>query len=229
MVCQAGFEPWLTTVMPHRSQLSQPHATVLALWSVGMVRARSCALDGGQSLAGLGEPAQSAHRPTTAACVVRGGPAQTGLPAPGAACRARLCAPARRGGERVAPGMGRGGGDAAAPPPLASGPLHAGTVACRPRIARRGMGPWTGPACCGLRSRGVTAEAAEEKWAAVSIGDQNRPLKGPGGGARVVRQPLRPLVNRGLQPLDGRLHGADASFQGPEVALDRSRGLLPPR
>ena len=44
MGCQAGFDQWLTTIMQHLSHLSKPQATVLALWSVGMVLARSCAL-----------------------------------------------------------------------------------------------------------------------------------------------------------------------------------------
>jgi hypothetical protein len=44
MLCQAGFDQWLTTLMPHRSHVSKPQATVLALWSFGMVLARSCAL-----------------------------------------------------------------------------------------------------------------------------------------------------------------------------------------
>ena len=44
MVCQAGFDQWLTTIMQHLSHLSKPQATVLALWSFGMVLARSCAL-----------------------------------------------------------------------------------------------------------------------------------------------------------------------------------------
>ena len=44
MVCQAGFDPWLTTIMHHLSPLSKPQATVSALWSFGMVLARSCAL-----------------------------------------------------------------------------------------------------------------------------------------------------------------------------------------
>jgi hypothetical protein len=43
-LCQAGFDPWLTTLMQHRPHLSKPQVTVLAWWSVGMVRARSCAL-----------------------------------------------------------------------------------------------------------------------------------------------------------------------------------------
>lgn len=44
MFCQAGFDQWLTTIMHHLSHLSKPQATVLALWSFGMVLARSCAL-----------------------------------------------------------------------------------------------------------------------------------------------------------------------------------------
>jgi hypothetical protein len=44
MFCQAGFDQWLTTIMQHLSPLSKPQATGLALWSFGMVLARSCAL-----------------------------------------------------------------------------------------------------------------------------------------------------------------------------------------
>ena len=44
MFCQAGFDQWLRTIMPHLSHLSKPQATVLALWSFGMGLARSCAL-----------------------------------------------------------------------------------------------------------------------------------------------------------------------------------------
>ena len=44
MFCQAGFDPWRTTIMHHLSPLSTPQATVWALWSFGMVLARSCAL-----------------------------------------------------------------------------------------------------------------------------------------------------------------------------------------
>ena len=44
MFCQAGFDQWLRTIMHHLSHLSKPQATVLALWSFGMVLARSCAL-----------------------------------------------------------------------------------------------------------------------------------------------------------------------------------------
>ena len=44
MFCQAGFDPWLTTIMQHLSPVSTPQATILALGSLGMVLARSCAL-----------------------------------------------------------------------------------------------------------------------------------------------------------------------------------------
>ena len=50
MFCQAGFDQWLTTIMHHLSPLSKPQATVLALWSFGMVLARSCALSAVSSL-----------------------------------------------------------------------------------------------------------------------------------------------------------------------------------
>jgi hypothetical protein len=44
MHSQANIDQWRTTIMQHRPQLSKPPATVLALWSWGMVLARSCAL-----------------------------------------------------------------------------------------------------------------------------------------------------------------------------------------
>jgi hypothetical protein len=44
MFCQAGFDQWRTTIMQHLAHLSKLQATVLALWSFGMVLARSCAL-----------------------------------------------------------------------------------------------------------------------------------------------------------------------------------------
>src|SRR5262249_3676043 len=50
MFCQAAFDQWQTTIMQHLSHLSKPQATVLALWSFGMVLARSCALSAVSSL-----------------------------------------------------------------------------------------------------------------------------------------------------------------------------------
>jgi hypothetical protein len=44
MCCQAGFDQWRTTLRHQLSHWSKPQATVLALWSVGMVLARSWAL-----------------------------------------------------------------------------------------------------------------------------------------------------------------------------------------
>ena len=44
MSCQSAVYQWTTEVTTHLPHLSQPQATVLALWSLGMVLARSCAL-----------------------------------------------------------------------------------------------------------------------------------------------------------------------------------------
>jgi len=44
MSCQKAVYQWTEVVTKHLPHLSKPQATVLALWSVGMVLARSCAL-----------------------------------------------------------------------------------------------------------------------------------------------------------------------------------------
>ena len=44
MSCQRTMYQWTQEVTTHLPHLSQPQATVLALWSVGMIVARSCAL-----------------------------------------------------------------------------------------------------------------------------------------------------------------------------------------
>jgi hypothetical protein len=44
MSCQQAVYQWTKVVTTHLPHLSKPQATVLALWSVGMVLARSCAL-----------------------------------------------------------------------------------------------------------------------------------------------------------------------------------------
>lgn len=54
MFCQAGFDPWLMTIMQHLPHLSKPQALVLALWSMGMVFARSCALTAVSTLLAAG-------------------------------------------------------------------------------------------------------------------------------------------------------------------------------
>ena len=61
MVCPASFAPWLTTLMQHLSHVSTPQGTVLALGSVGMGLARSCALSAVRSLLAEGMP-RSAQR-----------------------------------------------------------------------------------------------------------------------------------------------------------------------
>jgi hypothetical protein len=44
MSCQSAVYQWTEEVTRHLPHLSKPQAAVLALWSVGMVLARSCAL-----------------------------------------------------------------------------------------------------------------------------------------------------------------------------------------
>src|SRR6266436_334470 len=44
MSCHPRVTEWTMTIQAHMPHLSTPQATVLALWSLGMVRARSCAL-----------------------------------------------------------------------------------------------------------------------------------------------------------------------------------------
>jgi hypothetical protein len=44
MSCQSAGYQWTAVVTKHLPHLSKPQAAVLALWSVGMVVARSCAL-----------------------------------------------------------------------------------------------------------------------------------------------------------------------------------------
>jgi len=44
MSCQSAVYQWTEVVTTHMPHLSKPQAAGLALWSVGMVLARSCAL-----------------------------------------------------------------------------------------------------------------------------------------------------------------------------------------
>ena len=44
MACQEVVYPWTQTIRRQFPELSKPQATVLGLWSLGMVLARSCAV-----------------------------------------------------------------------------------------------------------------------------------------------------------------------------------------
>ena len=44
MSCHPRVTEWTLTIQAHLPHLSKPQATVLALWSLGMVLARSCSL-----------------------------------------------------------------------------------------------------------------------------------------------------------------------------------------
>src|SRR5215210_4789404 len=47
MSCHWAVDQWTEEVTTHRPHVSKPQAAVLALWSVGRVFARSCALSAG--------------------------------------------------------------------------------------------------------------------------------------------------------------------------------------
>ncbi len=59
MSCQQAVYQWTQVVTTHMPHLSKPQATVLALWSVGMVLARSCGADRGESFFGDGAGASA--------------------------------------------------------------------------------------------------------------------------------------------------------------------------
>ena len=91
MFCQAGFDQWLRTIMQHLPHLSKPQATVLALWSFGMVLARSCALTAVSHLLAKGLQAQGADRTAAAARMVLRHPTQAGRQAPSTPRRDLFC------------------------------------------------------------------------------------------------------------------------------------------
>jgi hypothetical protein len=64
MSCQSAVYQWTTIVTTHLPHLSKSQATVLALWSVGMVLARSCALSAVAYFlaAGLGRQANTVRQ-----------------------------------------------------------------------------------------------------------------------------------------------------------------------
>ena len=102
MFCQAAFDQWLTTIMHHLSHLSKPQATVLALWSFGMVLARSCALSAVSSLLaeGMQRPEQTVRQRLRE--WYYDAPRKRGRQAPSTARGDLLCGPAGLGRELVA-------------------------------------------------------------------------------------------------------------------------------
>ena len=68
MSCHPRVTEWTTTIQTHLPHLTKPQATVLALWSLGIVLARSCALTAVSAFLATG-----LHR-------VRGGPLKTLVP-----------------------------------------------------------------------------------------------------------------------------------------------------
>lgn len=82
MSCQKAVYQWTEVITTHLPHLSKPQATVLALWSVGMVLARSCALSAVSELLakGLERKANTVRQQLREFCyeakAKRGGPRQ---------------------------------------------------------------------------------------------------------------------------------------------------------
>ncbi|HZQ36379.1 MAG TPA: transposase [Dehalococcoidia bacterium] len=70
MACQETVYQWAEELQQHFPQLSRPQLRVLALWSVGMVLARSCALTAVSGLlaAALGQPANTVRQRLREGC-----------------------------------------------------------------------------------------------------------------------------------------------------------------
>ena len=82
MSCQKAVYQWTEVVTTHRPHLSKPQAAVLALWSVGMVLARSCGLSAVSEFVaqGLGRKPNTVRQQLREWCyeatAKRGGPRQ---------------------------------------------------------------------------------------------------------------------------------------------------------
>jgi hypothetical protein len=70
MSCQQAVYQWTQVVTTHRPHLSKPQAAVLALWSVGRVLARSCALTAVSLFVSRGAGVHAQHGAPTVAGVV---------------------------------------------------------------------------------------------------------------------------------------------------------------
>src|SRR2546428_2485528 len=84
MSCHPRVTEWTATIQTHLPQLTKPQATVLALWSLGMVLARSCALTAVSALLavwlGRKEPAvRQQLRELCYQAAAKRGPARTAL------------------------------------------------------------------------------------------------------------------------------------------------------
>ena len=71
MSCHPRVTEWTTIIHAHLPHLSKPQATVLALWSLGMVLARSCALTAVSLFLATGWSASQHGAPTVAGVVLR--------------------------------------------------------------------------------------------------------------------------------------------------------------
>ena len=101
MSCHPRVTEWTVIIQPHMPHLTKPQATVLALWSLGMVLARSCALTAVQCVSGdVAGPQRACRAPTVARVLLRGH-GQTRASALRTCRGALLCAAVSLGGGAV--------------------------------------------------------------------------------------------------------------------------------
>ena len=102
MSCHARVDEWTTMIRTPIPHLSKPQATVLALWSMGMVLARSCRPNRRDRVPGRDAEAPGEHCTAAVGGVVRRSPGQTGRTPPGPGRGGLLCPAAALGTAPVA-------------------------------------------------------------------------------------------------------------------------------
>ena len=101
MACQNAVYQWTTEVTTHLPHLSKPQATVLALWSLGMVLARSCALSAVASWLAAWLGRNREYGTSTVAGVLLRSTGQARQPTPSVGGGELLCAAVGLGTARV--------------------------------------------------------------------------------------------------------------------------------
>ena len=101
MSCHTRVDEWTTIIHTHLPHLSKPQAAVLALWSLGMVLARSCALTAVSLFLATGLSRKSRYRAAAVAGVLLRSRGQTRADAPAPGGGDLLCAVAGVGAELV--------------------------------------------------------------------------------------------------------------------------------
>ena len=208
MSCHPRVTEWTTMIQAHLPHWTQPHATVLALWSLGICAGPRRCSHGRQGVPGATAGPHRAHRAPAGARVVLRSHRQTRDGARRARCGAVRCAAA---------GLGRGpvGGHALGPGPRGDDrghPLYrlgaqcGLSGLCHPRGLDRPDGH--GQPC---RAPGVVAPAAPGAPGAPTL------LDGPGAGRSGLGRPLAVAAHHpaGVAPVCAQQHGRHVAAHGP--------------